>query len=51
MTTWAAENGSMITDLHALADPGANVLLGWDDTANAVEAIINGATAGGGGID
>ena len=45
------ENAGILGDLQALADPAANVLFGWNDTANAAEAIINGATAGGGGID
>lgn len=32
--TWAAENAGIIGDLHALADPGADKLLGWDESAN-----------------
>lgn len=32
---WAAENAGIVGDLHALADPGADVVLGWDDSAGA----------------
>jgi len=33
--TWKAENGGMLGDVHALADPGADTVLGWDDSASA----------------
>jgi hypothetical protein len=36
---WAAENGGMVGDIHGLADPGADQLLGWDDSAGAVDGI------------
>ncbi len=29
-----ADNAGILTDLQALADPGADVLLGWDESAN-----------------
>jgi hypothetical protein len=32
---WAAENGGMIGDIQALADPAADTILGWDDSAGA----------------
>lgn len=35
MTTWAAENDSMITDIHAL-NLAADALLGWDQSGTAV---------------
>lgn len=33
---WAAENAGMVGDIHALTDPGADTLLGWDNSASAV---------------
>jgi hypothetical protein len=35
--TWGAENGGAITDIQALADPGGDRYMGWNDTTNAVE--------------
>jgi hypothetical protein len=35
--TWAAENGGAIEDIHALADPGGDRYMMWNDTTNAVE--------------
>lgn len=32
---WAAENAGIIGDLQALADPNADVVFGWDDSAGA----------------
>lgn len=32
---WADANGGMVGDIQALADPGADALLGWDDSAGA----------------
>lgn len=31
---WADANGGIVGDLQALADPNADTLLGWDDSAN-----------------
>jgi hypothetical protein len=42
ITTWAAENASIITDLQALADPGADILFGWDESDNAAESFTMG---------
>ena len=33
---WSDDNGGMVGDIQALADPGNDTLLGWDDTAGAV---------------
>lgn len=41
---WAAQNGGMVQDIANLADPGADRLLGWDDSAGA--AIGFSVTAG-----
>jgi len=32
---YADDNGGMVGDIQALADPGADTLLGWDDSASA----------------
>lgn len=32
---WADANGGMVGDIQALADPGADAVLGWDDSAGA----------------
>lgn len=48
---WADANAGIVGDLHALADPAADVLLGWDDSANAAigftlgEGIASSGTA------
>jgi hypothetical protein len=42
ITTWAAENGSMITNIQALADPGADTILGWDNSATDIIAYTIG---------
>ena len=34
VANYVAENGGMLLDIHALADPGADTVLGWDDSAN-----------------
>lgn len=34
---WAAENAGIVGDLHALADPNADQLLMWDDSAGAAD--------------
>jgi hypothetical protein len=39
---WAAENGGMIANIHALADPGADTLLGWDNSATDIIAFTLG---------
>jgi len=36
VANWSDANGGMIGDIHALADPNADSLLGWDDSAGAV---------------
>lgn len=36
------DNGGMISDIQALADPGADRLLGWDDSGNAAIAFTAG---------
>lgn len=33
--TWAAENAGIVGDLQAMADPNADTILGWDDSASA----------------
>ena len=35
---YADDNGGMVGDIQALADPGADTLLGWDDSAGAAIA-------------
>ena len=45
VANWADANGGMVGDLQALADPAADVLLGWDDTDNAAKAWTLGAGA------
>ena len=35
---WAGENAGMVLDIHALADPGADRILGWDETTNEIIA-------------
>ena len=37
--TWAAENGGMIANIQALADPGADTFLGWDNSATDIIAF------------
>ena len=34
-TNWAGENAGIIADLQALADPGVDKFIGWDESANA----------------
>lgn len=36
LSQWSDANGGMVGDIHALADPGVDTLLGWDDSAGAV---------------
>jgi hypothetical protein len=36
VAAYVAENGGMLLDIHALADPNADTVLGWDDSAGAV---------------
>ena len=38
-----ADNASMLQDIQALTDPGADQLLGWDESANAVIGFTLGA--------
>lgn len=40
--TWAAENAGAIADIQAIADPGADRVLFWDDSSNAVEWLTMG---------
>lgn len=40
---WAAYNAGMVADIQALADPGADAFLYWDDVAGAVQALPLGA--------
>ncbi len=35
LAQWADANGGMVGDIQALADPNADTLLGWDDSAGA----------------
>lgn len=39
ITTWAGENGTMIADIQALSDPGADSFLLWDESANVVKSV------------
>ena len=34
VATYVAENGGLLLDIHGLADPNGDRLLGWDDSAN-----------------
>ncbi len=38
IVTWGGENGGMIVDIQALADPAADSILMWDDSANAIKS-------------
>lgn len=40
---WSDYNGGMVGDIQALADPNADVLLGWDDSASAAIGFTLGA--------
>jgi len=40
---WAAENAGMVGDIQALADPNADTVLGWDDSAGAAIGFTAGA--------
>ncbi len=42
VANWADANGGMVGDIHALADPGQDELLGWDDSAGAVVGFTAG---------
>lgn len=35
-------NGGMLSDIQAMTDPGADMLLGWDETGNAIEQFTMG---------
>jgi hypothetical protein len=37
------DNGGMVSDIQALADPGADTVLGWDDSASAAIGFTLGA--------
>jgi hypothetical protein len=39
LANWADYNAGIVGDLQALADPGADTLLGWDESANATIAF------------
>ena len=43
VANWADYNAGMIGDIQALADPNADVLLGWDDSAGAAIGFTAGA--------
>jgi hypothetical protein len=43
LAQWADYNGGMVGDIQALADPNADVLLGWDDSASAAIGFTLGA--------
>ena len=40
---WGAQNGGMVQDISNLADPGADMVLGWDETANAIIGFTMGS--------
>ena len=40
---WGAQNGGMVQDISNLADPNADQLLGWDDSAGAVVGFTMGS--------
>lgn len=40
--TWAAENAGAVGDIQALADPGADEVLFWDDSDGAIEFLSMG---------
>ena len=42
-----ADNGGMLEDIQALTDPGADTLLGWDDSASAVIGFTRAARRAG----
>lgn len=42
LEAWAAQNGGMVQDISNLADPNADQLLGWDDSAGAVVGFTAG---------
>jgi len=37
---WGAESGGMIADIQALADPGADAFILWDDSASAAKTAV-----------
>ena len=41
--TWAAENAGMVADIQLLADPGADRILFWDDSADAAGLLTIGS--------
>lgn len=44
---WKAQNGGLVEDIHALADPGADRILFWDDSAGAAAFLtVTPATGG-----
>lgn len=43
VTDWAQYNAGAVYDLHELTDPGADSLLYWNDTANALQWLALGA--------
>jgi len=40
---WAAQNAGMVQDISNLADPGADRILGWDESVNAAIGFSGGA--------
>ena len=38
-SNWADENAGMIGDIHSLADPNADRILFWDDSAASIQAL------------
>lgn len=43
LANWADANGGLVGDIQALADPGADTILGWDDSAGAAINFTLGA--------
>jgi len=46
LSEWSDANGGMVGDIHALADPNADTVLGWDDSAGAVIGFTMGTGLG-----
>ena len=42
LTAWAQNGGGLVEDIQALADPGGDRILFWDDSANAVTYLSAG---------
>lgn len=44
LASWSDANGGLVGDIHALADPNADRILFWDDSAGAVAFLTVGGT-------